>query len=159
MQLNEQLTGKATYQLTEEPGVLTEWFESPFPILPDRLVRSNKWLKKEYLSLPSHGLGIIKIRPRSGRFSVRIMWVSEISGHGTGNLISQWRSNIKSQWVHTMTCRCPSWYEALKTIVVHPLCGTVLGLSQCVPQWARCLNLMWGNNWLIWRKKRSEKRT
>ena len=32
-----------------------------------------------------------------------IMWLNGILVHGTGSLISQWRSTIKSQWVYTVT--------------------------------------------------------
>ena len=69
-------------------------------------IASNQWLKDWYLSLPSQVLGIIMIWAKTGWFSVRITWLSEISGHGAGNLISQFGSTTKSPWVCTVT----SWY-------------------------------------------------
>ena len=46
----------------------------------------------------------------TGYLSVRIMWLSGISGHGVNSLISQWGSTIKSPWVCSVTSRYPSWY-------------------------------------------------
>ena len=37
----------------------------------------------------------------------RIRWLSEMSGHSAGGIVSQWGSAIKSPWVHTVT----SWYK------------------------------------------------
>ena len=42
---------------------------------------------------------------------IRIMWLSWISGHDSGGLLSQWGSTIKSPWVHTVTSPYPSWYD------------------------------------------------
>ena len=50
-------------------------------------------------------------RTWTGWLNVRIMWLSRISGHDTGGLISQCGSTIKSPWVHTFTSWCPSWYD------------------------------------------------
>ena len=42
---------------------------------------------------------------------VRIMWLSQISGHGAGGLVSQWDNTIKLPWVHTVTSRYLSLYD------------------------------------------------
>ena len=44
-------------------------------------------------------------KARIGWFSVRIMWVSRASGHGTGSLTSQWGSTKRLPPVHTVASR------------------------------------------------------
>ena len=53
------------------------------------LVESNEWLKIWYLFLPSQVLDIIRIMQGTSWLSVRIMWLSGISGHGGGSRVSQ----------------------------------------------------------------------
>ena len=81
-------------------------------VLTDHL---HKWTSTLYrllcfgLSLLSQALGIV--RERSAWLSVRIMWLSVISGNAAGSLVSQWGNTIKSPTVHTVTSRYRSWYD------------------------------------------------
>ena len=43
--------------------------------------------------------------------SVRIMWLSGISGHGAEGLVAQWGSTIKSPLERTVTSQYQSWYD------------------------------------------------
>ena len=46
-------------------------------------------------------------------FSVRIMWLSGISGNGADGMLSLWSSTIKSPWVCTVTSHTvrPIWHS------------------------------------------------
>ena len=50
---------------------------------------------------------------RTGWLSVKIMWLSGISGHGAGSMASQWGSTIKSPWMRTVTRWYLSWYDLI----------------------------------------------
>ena len=79
------------------PDGMAEWVEHP--TFRDRgiqtVVTSNQILKDLYLSLSSQVLGIIRIgQGLTGWLSVSIVWLSEMSGHGAGGLISQWPNEL-----------------------------------------------------------------
>ena len=98
---------------TPWPEGMAEWVEHPPPILGywgirtsrvQSLVEWNQGFKNWYLSLPWHYYN----RARTGWLSIRIMWLSGISGHGAGGLVSQLGSTIKLPWVSTVTSRYSS---------------------------------------------------
>ena len=60
--------------------------------------RSNQLSK---LTTPPIGHGLV-----CSSINVRTMWLSGISSHGAGGLISPWGNTIMSPWVHIV----PSWY-------------------------------------------------
>ena len=71
-----------TLSHTGWPNELSRCLQNPWI---RTLVDSNKLLKTWYLSLPRQALGVIRIW-----LSISIMWLTEVSGHGAGGLVSQW---------------------------------------------------------------------